>query len=56
MDIDPSNPVKVQDECAGPLSPDIELVGAPAAFRDHGFVTGPPGEDVFTIVRISYPD
>ncbi|KAI8911405.1 hypothetical protein DFJ77DRAFT_97381 [Powellomyces hirtus] len=34
------------------VGPDLEIIGAPIAFIDHGFTPGPPGDNVFSMVPI----
>ncbi|KDQ58075.1 aryl-alcohol oxidase [Jaapia argillacea MUCL 33604] len=43
---------KLVDTTSGPNSPDIEIIGAPMAFLDHGFGTLPPQASCFTMAPI----
>ncbi|KIJ54380.1 GMC oxidoreductase [Sphaerobolus stellatus SS14] len=52
VDKDPSQPVKLQDATSGMASPDLEIIGVPIAFRNHGFIPGPAGDSVFTIASV----
>jgi choline dehydrogenase len=48
--MDRSEPITAKDASAGDGSPDLELIFAPVTFVNHGFVAGPPGHDVCTLV------
>ncbi|GAC93181.1 aryl-alcohol oxidase [Pseudozyma hubeiensis SY62] len=34
------------------VGPDLEIIGAPVAYIDHGFTPAPPGVDIFSLVPI----
>lgn len=53
--VDPPVPVsgpKPKDYGSGSLGPDIEIIGTPMAYLNHGEEGAPPGSEVFSMVPI----
>lgn len=53
--VDPPVPVdgpKVKDYGSGGVGPDIEIIGTPMAYINHGEIGAPEGSEIFTLVPI----